>query len=140
MVAALGQRPTGPAQTPEDAAAEARHLRNIRQVTSGFARAGEGYFSPDARRIVFQATPLGRAGEGFLSSRALRGRAFVLDAVYVEGGTPLVRDARHAGVAVADGVDLLVEQALRQFEILNGVRPAQESFERVARERLGGTR
>jgi Tol biopolymer transport system component len=57
LLAALGQRPTAPAQSPEDATAEARHLRNIRQVTSGFARAGEGYFSPDGRRIVFQATP-----------------------------------------------------------------------------------
>ena len=34
---------------------EARHLRNIRQVTYGFAKAGEGYFSPDGRRIIFQA-------------------------------------------------------------------------------------
>jgi Tol biopolymer transport system component len=57
LLATLGQRPPSPVQTPEDAAAEARHLRNIRQVTSGFARAGEGYFSPDGRRIVFQATP-----------------------------------------------------------------------------------
>ena len=30
---------------------------NIRQVTSGFARAGEGYFSPDGQSIIFQAVP-----------------------------------------------------------------------------------
>jgi TolB protein len=35
--------------------AEAAHLRNIRQVTRNFARAGEGYFSPDGKRIIFQA-------------------------------------------------------------------------------------
>jgi len=34
---------------------EARHLKNVRQVTSGFARAGEGYFSPDGQSIIFQA-------------------------------------------------------------------------------------
>jgi Tol biopolymer transport system component len=34
---------------------EAVHLRNIRQVTRGFARAGEGYFSPDMKQIIFQA-------------------------------------------------------------------------------------
>jgi TolB protein len=34
---------------------EADHLRNIRQVTSDFARAGEGYFSPDGKQIIFQA-------------------------------------------------------------------------------------
>jgi TolB protein len=36
---------------------EARHLRNIRQVTFGFARAGEGYFRPDGQAIIFQAVP-----------------------------------------------------------------------------------
>src|SRR5262245_33458021 len=34
---------------------EAVHLRNIRQVTRDFMRAGEGYFSPDGRQVIFQA-------------------------------------------------------------------------------------
>jgi Tol biopolymer transport system component len=34
---------------------EAVHLKNIRQVTSDFVRAGEGYFSPDGKQIIFQA-------------------------------------------------------------------------------------
>ena len=41
----------------EVARLEARHLTNIRQVTSGLARAGEGYFSPDGQSIIFQAVP-----------------------------------------------------------------------------------
>jgi TolB protein len=45
-----------PAEVPaDDPALEARHLTNIRQVTFGFARAGEGYFRPDGRAIIFQA-------------------------------------------------------------------------------------
>ncbi len=40
----------------EVAAGEAKHLKNIRQVTSGFARAGEGYFSPDGKSVIFQAS------------------------------------------------------------------------------------
>src|SRR5271167_1981576 len=36
---------------------EPRYLANIRQVTSGFVRAGEGYFSPDGRTIIYQAVP-----------------------------------------------------------------------------------
>ncbi|QDV38519.1 TolB family protein [Tautonia plasticadhaerens] len=39
----------------EVAANEARHLKDIRQVTFGFAKAGEGYFSPDGTSIIFQA-------------------------------------------------------------------------------------
>lgn len=34
---------------------EPQFLSNIRQVTSGFVRAGEGYFSPDGKQIVYQA-------------------------------------------------------------------------------------
>jgi len=34
---------------------EGQFLSNIRQVSSGFVRAGEGYFSPDGKQIVYQA-------------------------------------------------------------------------------------
>jgi Tol biopolymer transport system component len=45
-----------PAADPADwEKAEATHLANIKQVTSGFVRAGEGYFSPDGKQIIFQA-------------------------------------------------------------------------------------
>jgi TolB protein len=37
---------------------EGKCLSNIRQVTSGFVKAGEGYFSPDGQTIVYQAQPL----------------------------------------------------------------------------------
>lgn len=40
-----------------DESVEPRYLSNVRQVTSGFVRAGEGYFSPDGRQIVYQAVP-----------------------------------------------------------------------------------
>ena len=38
---------------------EAKHLANVRQVTSGLPRAGEGYFSPDGKSIIYQAYPVG---------------------------------------------------------------------------------
>jgi len=41
---------------------ESRYLSNIQQITSpgmGFERAGEAYFSPDGRKIIFQAVPFG---------------------------------------------------------------------------------
>ena len=34
---------------------EAAHFKNIKQVTTGFIRAGEGYFSPDGKTIIYQA-------------------------------------------------------------------------------------
>ena len=51
--------PDPPSNTEADAN-EAKHLGNIRQVTTGFAKAGEGYFSPDGKAIIFQAA---RPGE-----------------------------------------------------------------------------
>jgi Tol biopolymer transport system component len=36
---------------------ESRYLKNVRQVTSGFLKAGEGYFSPDGKTIIYQAVP-----------------------------------------------------------------------------------
>jgi Tol biopolymer transport system component len=61
---ALAAEPPAPASEPELAPAEvqrleSKHLRNIRQVTFGFAKAGEGYFRPDGKAIIFQAAQPG---------------------------------------------------------------------------------
>ncbi|MDY3552755.1 biopolymer transporter Tol [Gemmata sp. JC717] len=51
-----------PAAEPDPAdwkAAEAAHLKNVRQLTTDYVRAGEGYFSPDATKIIFQAEEKG---------------------------------------------------------------------------------
>src|SRR4051812_44708148 len=42
-----------------DEAVEAKHIANLRQVTSGLPRAGEGYFSTNGEWIVYQAYPIG---------------------------------------------------------------------------------
>ncbi len=46
-----------PLSAEEVARLESKHLQNIRQVTYGFFRAGEGYFRPDGKGIIFQAVP-----------------------------------------------------------------------------------
>ena len=38
---------------------EAVHLKNIAQVTKDYVRAGEGYFSPDGKMIIYQAEEKG---------------------------------------------------------------------------------
>ena len=49
---------SAPGMSAEEVARlEARHLKEIRQITYGLARAGEGYFSPDGQSIIFQAVP-----------------------------------------------------------------------------------
>ena len=51
----IGARAEDPGLTP----LEAKHLANLRQVTFGLPRAGEGYFSPDGQLICYQAYPVG---------------------------------------------------------------------------------
>jgi TolB protein len=57
----VAQAPSGHSERPlsaeEVAKLEAKHLQNIRQITFGFFRAGEGYFRPDSKAIIFQAVP-----------------------------------------------------------------------------------
>jgi Tol biopolymer transport system component len=57
LIAAAALAAGSQIESAGDAANEARHLTNVRQVTFGFARAGEGYFRPDGRAIIFQAVP-----------------------------------------------------------------------------------
>ena len=40
-----------------DDSIESKYLQQPRQITHDFAKAGEGYFSPDGQSIVFQAIP-----------------------------------------------------------------------------------
>lgn len=41
------------------AAPEAAYLSDLHQVTAGLTKAGEGYFSPDVRRVCYQGVPPG---------------------------------------------------------------------------------
>src|SRR5438105_10481835 len=44
-------------KAPDKPSIESRYLTKVRQVTSGFVKAGEGYFSPDGQTIIYQAVP-----------------------------------------------------------------------------------
>src|SRR4051812_30442855 len=46
-----------PLAATADDSIEGKYLSNVRQVTSGFVKAGEGYFSPDGSTIIYQAVP-----------------------------------------------------------------------------------
>ena len=43
------------AEPPTYQADEAKYLKDIKAVTADYARAGEGYFSPDGKKIIYQA-------------------------------------------------------------------------------------
>src|SRR3712207_717183 len=49
-----------PAVNPTQPMGESHTLNDVVQLTRNHARAGEAYFSPDMRWIIFQATPHGQ--------------------------------------------------------------------------------
>jgi 3-dehydroquinate dehydratase/shikimate dehydrogenase len=84
--------------------------------------------------VLLQATPLGKGGERVVEARQLRGR-LVIDAVY-GCETPLIEDARAIGLDVACGFDLLVAQAVLQFERMTGLTIEAEVMRRAGQEWL----
>ena len=59
-------------------------------------------------------------------------RRAVFDVVYDPWPTPLAESARRAGCHIVSGLDLLLAQGVRQFELFTGVRPAPEAAMRAA--------
>lgn len=74
--------------------------------------------------IVVNATPLGMKGafenESPLTAEQLEGVRFVYDLVTRANDTPLMRQANKAGIPAIGGLEMLIEQGARQFEIWTG--------------------
>jgi len=73
--------------------------------------------------ILVQATPLGARGETVLPRERLRG-TLVVDAIYGLT-TALVRDARARGLHAVDGYEMLVAQAVLQFNRMTGAETTE---------------
>jgi shikimate dehydrogenase len=85
-------------------------------------------FEADA---VISTVPKGAADELARAARWHPG-AVLFDAIYDPWPTPLAAAAAARGVRVASGLDLLLAQALSQFEQFTGVVPAPEAAMREA--------
>jgi shikimate dehydrogenase len=86
------------------------------------------WFGADA---VISTVPKGTADEWAGVARWRPGTVF-FDAIYDPWPTPLAASASAAGNAVVSGLDLLLAQALGQFEQFTGVVPAPEAAMRSA--------
>jgi shikimate dehydrogenase len=85
-------------------------------------------FGADA---VISTVPKGVADE-LATAVPWRCESVLFDAIYDPWPTPLAAAAAAAGVRVASGLDLLLAQALGQFEQFTGVVPAPEAAMRDA--------
>jgi 3-dehydroquinate dehydratase/shikimate dehydrogenase len=81
--------------------------------------------------VLINATPLGSGafpGQDPASAVALRPGAVVFDMVYEPRETPLLAAARAAGCVTIDGVEMLVAQAVGQFEGWTGAPAPVEAM------------
>lgn len=90
--------------------------------------------------ILINATPVGTKGktenETIATVEPLSGVKLVYDLIYNPEETRLIREAREAGCRTLGGLDMLIGQAIRQFEIWTGETPPNEIMETTARKRL----
>lgn len=79
-----------------------------------------------ARVVVSTLPPAGglAAAEALEASDADLTGVTLLDVVYANWPTPLARAAQQRGARVVSGLEMLVHQAARQFELFTGVVPA----------------
>ena len=87
--------------------------------------------------VLVHATPLGmapRAGECFFSGRIPA--KLVFDMVYNPLETLLLRKAKSQGAECVNGLEMFIEQAVRQFEIFTGENAPRAVMERAALEAL----
>ncbi len=75
--------------------------------------------------LLVNTTSLGMHGQGPLEIDLgrLPNRAVVADLVYVPLETPLLKAAKASGLRTADGLGMLLHQAVRGFELWFGQRP-----------------
>jgi shikimate dehydrogenase len=75
--------------------------------------------------LLVNTTSLGMQGQPALALDAgrLPSHAVVADLVYVPLETPLLAAARARGLKTADGLGMLLHQAVRGFELWFGQRP-----------------
>ena len=91
-------------------------------------------FSPEPFAIVVNATPMGRENDELPFGIDRLGRdAVIVDLVYRDRPTQLVMRTRGPGRITIDGWDMLVTQAMRQFELMTG----REMPDGLARQTLG---
>ena len=104
----------------------ARSYEPARSLADEFG-ANAGQWPPSVSQafdIVVNATPMGMTGalenETLFTAEQLAGVKFVFDIVTRDDETPLVREAKLAGIPAIGGLEMLLEQAMKQFEIWTG--------------------
>lgn len=98
------------------------------------------FTSVDSFDIVVNATPLGMKGaledKSPLTADQLKGVKFVYDLVTRADDTPLVSAAKKVGIPAIGGLEMLIAQGVKQFEIWTGREAPTELMRQSVMARL----
>jgi len=91
--------------------------------------------------IIANATPLGMRESdpcplSMEQMRAIPRGAFIFDAVYSKGETPLQRSAREMNLTYIGGLDMLLYQGVRAFELWTGIKPDEAVMRNALHEEI----
>lgn len=102
--------------------------------------ADRGFRLADSHDIVVNATPLGMKGpyesETLFTADQLAGVKFVYDLVTKATDTPIIREAKLAGLPTLGGIEMLIAQGMRQFEIWTGKDAPEDTMRAAAFNRF----
>ncbi|MEQ1921366.1 MAG: shikimate dehydrogenase [Pyrinomonadaceae bacterium] len=92
--------------------------------------------------IIVDATPLGMKGpledESLFTADELSGVKFVYDLVTSAADTPIVQAAKAAGVPAIGGLEMLIAQGVKQFEIWTGKKARSDKMREILLARMRG--
>lgn len=134
LVALGATRITIAARTPERAEA----LRDVADVELRIIPLSDWATTGDQAIISTLPGGAANAAASEYAGPALDG-ASVLDVVYADWPTPLARASRERGATVVSGLEMLVHQAARQFELFTGAPAPVEAMQVAGRTALGHT-
>jgi 3-dehydroquinate dehydratase / shikimate dehydrogenase len=90
--------------------------------------------------IIINTTPVGminhKEGESIIPHAAWRNRKIAYDLIYNPLETRFLADARRQGCVTISGIEMLVAQAERQFELWTGRRPPTDRLRAAALEKV----
>jgi shikimate dehydrogenase len=105
----------------------------------------DAFAALDSCSVIFNGTPIGMKTmdpEGYLNNSPLQNYRFlpsqlVFDSVYAPHRTKLLSDAKESGAAVIYGIDMLLIQAMYQFELFTGFKAPYETIRKTVLGLLG---
>ena len=97
---------------------------------------------PPTTDIIVDATPLGMKGpledETLFTADELSRVKFVYDLVTSATDTPIVRAAKSAGIPAIGGLEMLIAQGVKQFEIWTGKKARLHKMREILLARMKG--